>query len=222
MVALFVLLTIVVFLLLDGIVLWARRHRGAESAAAVVRNPLEELLPEPEVPGGVFLSPSHLWVGLQSSGAARIGLDPLLRAALGPPDRVDVPPAGTRVRRGEPLFSARWGTRSILFHSPAEGMVQSPPPAAADEVEEGWVLNLQPAHANNDLKQLPLAEEARQWFSQEWARLRDFAAARSLQASPTMVLPDGGAPAPGWLALEPDDTWDRFVESFLGRDSGGH
>ena len=222
MVALFVLLTIVAFLLADAVVLWVHRRRAVEPLASpVAHHLLADLLPEPELPGGVFLSPSHLWVGLQASGDVRIGLDPLVRATLGAPDRVDLPAIGSTVHKGGPLFSARWGTRSVLFHSPADGQVLQGVPATAVFSEDSYVLSLQPAHAQRDLKTLPLAEDARRWFSEEWSRFRDFVAARSLQASPVMALPDGGKPAPGWLQSEPDETWDHFVESFLNQTEAG-
>lgn len=221
MVALFVILTIVAFLLLDALVLWTRRHRAAALAPATSIHPLAELLPEPELPGGVFLSPAHLWVGLLPAGLARVGLDPLIRAVLGKPDRVAAPTPGTRVQRGDPLFSARWGSRSILFRSPLAGTVQA---AAADSApldEEGWVLTVEPAHAKTDLGLLPLAEEARRWFAQEWSRLREFITVQSLQAAPATLMPDGGSPAEGWMRHEPEATWDKFVESFLtGKDKG--
>jgi hypothetical protein len=218
MVALFVVVTIVAFLLADAVVLWVRRRRAFEPAGEAV--PLRELLPEPDLPGGVFLSPNHLWVGLLPAGQARIGFDPLVLAAMGNPDRVDGPRPGAQVKRGDPLFSAHWGTRSVLFASPMDGTVQSACPPAGILDEEGWVVTVEPAHAGTDLGLLPLAEGARQWFAQEWGRLRDFVAAQSLQAVPAMSLPDGGSPAPGWLKLEPDGVWDRFVESFLVQREG--
>lgn len=211
MVALFVLLTIVAFLLADAIVLRVRRRAAAASAGAVPPD-LRELLPQPALPGGVFLSPSHLWVGLMPEGEARVGFDPLVRAALGRPDAIDAPAPGLRVRKGEPLFSARFGRRSVLFPAPLDGTVRS---AEEGADADGWVLTLEPAHAHRDLKALPLAEEARNWFSREWERLREFVGARSVQAAPAFAMPDGGAPLEGWLRLEADEAWDGFVNGFL-------
>ena len=210
MVALFVILTIVAFLIADGIVQWASR-RKAVAAASIATAPslLEEILPEPAVPGGVFLTPSHLMVGLVPSGQARIALDALVRAAFGEPDAVEAPVPGTRVRKGQPLFTARWGNRTVVFHSPLDGTVTT---AAGDEAN-GWLLAVDAARARQDLGSLPMAEEARRWFSQEWARLREFAAAA--MPAPAMALPDGGKPMAGWMRHEPDTVWDGFVDSFL-------
>jgi hypothetical protein len=218
MVALFVILTIIAFLLADAVVLWVRKHREAATAVEASQ-PWRDILPEPALPGGVFLSPAHLWVGLVPSGQARIGLDPLVLAAMGRPDRIDGPVPGVRVRKGEPLFSAHWGSRSILFRAPIEGIVQA---GALAGDPEGAVLTMEPAHAASDLKALPLAETARQWFSQEWARLRDFVAAQTIEAAPAMAMPDGGTPASGWLKQESDATWDRFVASFLTEEQNAH
>jgi glycine cleavage system H lipoate-binding protein len=178
-------------------------------------HPLADMLPEPELPGGIFLAPSHLWVSLMAAGQARVGLDPLIRAAMGEPDRVESPVQGTHLRKGDVLFSARWGERSVAFRSPIEGTVQSAGSASGTMDSEGWVMTLQPAGAQRDLGLLPMAEEARRWFSQEWARLRDFVAAQSLQVAPAGVAADGGRPVEGWMRHEPEPAWDQFVESFL-------
>jgi hypothetical protein len=211
MVALFVILTIVAFLAVDAIVQWASRRKAVASASIMPSvNLLSEILPEPELPGGVFLTPSHLMVGLVPSGQARLALDALVRSAFGEPDAVETPVSGTRVRKGQPLFTARWGSRTVVFHSPLDGTVSSP---VGDEAN-GWLLAIDPVQARQDLGALPMAEEARRWFSQEWARLRDFVAAEAMPA-PAMALPDGGKPMAGWMRHEPDPVWDGFVNSFL-------
>lgn len=217
MVALFVLLTIVAFLLADAVVLWVRRRRAVVESAQDALADLRDLLPEPALPGGVFLSPSHLWVGLMPAGEARVGLDPMVQAVLGQPDQIDTPAPGTHVRKGEPLFSARFGRRTVLFPAPLEGRVQA---ASPESEADGWVLAMEPAHAQSDLRAFPLAEEAKRWFSEEWARLREFVAARAMQASPALAMPDGGSPMEGWLRLEPDDAWDSFLEGFLRLEAG--
>ncbi len=163
----------------------------------------------------IRLTPAHLWVSLMPSGQARVGLDPLVRAAMGEPDTIDAPVSGTRVRKGQALFSARWGGRSVMFPSPVEGTVQAACPTDGGLDNDAWVLTLQPEHAKSDLDTLPLAEEAVRWFAGEWERLRAFVAGGGLQAVPAMAMPDGGKPAPGWMKLEPDETWDRFVDTFL-------
>jgi hypothetical protein len=211
MVALFVILTIVAFLVADGVVHWVSRRKAVASPAAMAPvNLLAEILPEPEVPGGVFLTPSHLMVGLIPSGQVRIALDALVRSAFGEPDVVEAPVSGTRVRKGQPLFTARWGERIVVFRSPLDGTVV---PSMGDEAG-GWLLSIEPVRARQDLGALPMAEEARRWFSQEWSRLRDFVAAEAMPA-PAMALPDGGKPVAGWMRHEPDSVWDGFVESFL-------
>jgi hypothetical protein len=213
MVALFVILTIVAFLVADGIVQWVGRRRAAHAAATpATTGLLAEILPEPSLPGGVFLTPSHLMVGVVPSGQARIALDALVRAAFGEPDAIEAPVHGTRVRKAQPLFTARWGQRTVVFHSPLDGTVV---PTSGEE-PDGWILSVEPAQARRDLGSLPMAEDARRWFSQEWSRLREFVAA-SAGPSPAaaMALPDGGKPVVGWMRHESDRIWDGFVESFL-------
>lgn len=212
MVALFVVLTIVAFLVADAIILAVKRRRAEAVEPKAAPSPLAELLPEPDLPKGVFLAPSHLWVGLLPSGEARLGLDALVRSVLGEPDAIEAPVDGTRVKKGEPLFVARWGKRSVVFRAPLQGTVLAS--SQQSEGSEGWLVRLSPTHAWADLSAFPMAEEAKRWFSREWARVREFAGAHAMPAAVT-ALPDGGTPVPGWLQGEPDVTWDGFVEAFL-------
>lgn len=215
MVALFVILTIVAFLLADAVLLWTRRRRESSAHQPVPARSIAELIPQPDLPGGVFLSPAHLWVGLMPAGLARIGFDPLVRSVLGTPDSVEVPPPGTKLAKGDALFAAKWGSRSVLFRSPVNGVVQAGCPASGALDEEGWIVTIEPSQAKADLGILPMAEEAKNWFAQEWNRLTDFVVAQSLRTSPAMVMPDGGRPVSGWMRHEPDPTWDSFVQAFL-------
>jgi glycine cleavage system H lipoate-binding protein len=212
MVALFVVLTIVAFLVADAIILAVKRRRAAAFEPTTAASPLAELLPEPAMPSGVFLAPSHMWVGLLPSGEARLGLDALVRSVLGEPDSIDALADGTKVRKGEPLFVGRWGKRSVVFHAPLDGTVLST--SQQSEGAEGWLVRLNPSHAWADLSVFPMAEEAKRWFSREWARVREFVGTHAMPAAVT-ALPDGGTPMPGWLQREPDATWDGFVDAFL-------
>jgi len=191
---------------------WWLRRRGLADAVGTGHDLPADFLPQPRLPEGAHLTVSHLWITSGAPGEVRIGLDPLVEESLGPPDWIDVPATGGGVRRGGPLFSARWGHRSVLFISPLDGTVRPAGTGAGDRL---YVLTVQLAHGEGDLAPLPSAEAAERWFGREWSRLREFVALRALRDSTVLALPDGGRPARGWLAGEPDETWDRFVDSFL-------
>lgn len=116
MVALFVILTIVVALAVDSVVL-ARQRRTAEVAAPL---PIVAMkVPQP--PQGVFLDTAHTWLRITSDGRLRVGIDDFLAEAVGPVDKVEVPPQGTTIERGSPLFT--------LFVKGRRLVVPPPPPA---------------------------------------------------------------------------------------------
>ena len=61
------------------------------------------------VPGGIYVSPEHTWVGIDITGEARIGLDDFALKSLEDIKDIEFPAQGSQVRKGEPLFSLRRG-----------------------------------------------------------------------------------------------------------------
>lgn len=142
MVPVLVLLVFVGFIVADVIIqsAEARRLRAARSLEPEAR-PALATLGAVTAPAGLFLDAGHTWLGLEPSGLARVGVDDLARRALGRLDAVDLPEPGTRVRRGETLFSVRQGDRVAAFAAPVDGVV---------------------AAVNDDLRGAPEAVEADQ------------------------------------------------------------
>ena len=224
MVALFVVLTIVVCLAADAVVQWRRSRLEKESRQLADHLTPAYAFDELSTPADVFLDEGHTWSQVAPSGRVDIGLDGFAQRLIGRVDAVDLPEVGKKVRRGDVLFAVRQNNRRAPFASPVDGVVTTvdedlawhPELIQSDPYRAGWVCSLDPQNLSQNLKQLRIAEEARNWLKTEVRRFQDFFAARPLDNTQLgQVLQDGGQPTGGVLEFMDGDTWSQFVEVFL-------
>ncbi len=227
MVAFFVVFTFVAFILADGVVQWIevrREEKRGGAGRATLRPALA--LEGISIPGGIFVDSGHTWVGLDATGRARVGMDRFVQKALGRIDRIDLPEEGKVVRRGDELFALGQGARRAVLTSPIDGVVGKVNRSLAGDPEvlemdpylKGWVCTLNPSNLAEDLRQLSIAGEAKEWLKREARRFQDFIAGRPL-AHPEMgsLMADGGEVAEGVLESMDEETWQLFAREFLGR-----
>ena len=48
------------------------------------------------VPAGIFISPSHSWIGLKMNGIVQVGIDDFAQKILGPIEEIELPKAGAK------------------------------------------------------------------------------------------------------------------------------
>ncbi len=224
MVALFVILTILVCVGVDGIV---QVRKGRKER--VSRNLADELVPVEafanlSAPANLFLDTGHTWIEVKPSGAANIGLDGFAQKLIGRIDDVVLPEVGKEINRGDVLFAVKQDNRRAAFASPIDGIVTSvdkelpwhPEMIQSDPYKEGWVCSLKPKNLAKNLKQLLAADEANDWLKTEARRFQGFFAAQQLENMQLgHVLQDGGQLTGGVLEFADDGTWKQFNEMFL-------
>ena len=217
MVALFVILTIVVALAVDSVVL-ARQRRTAEVAAPL---PIVAMkVPQP--PQGVFLDRAHTWLRITSDGRLRVGIDDFLAEAVGAVDKVEVPPQGTTVERGAPLFTLFVKGRRLVVPSPASGTVMSandkalrdPSTLAKDPYGAGWVASIWTRDHHAAISPLRIGAAATHFLRDELHRLADFMVPSQTTAR-VPVMADGGLPGKGAAASLDDEAWETFAREFV-------
>ena len=217
MVAIFVVLFVVLAMTIDALV---RRNKPAVALAMVRR--------EIPLPGGLFLDAGHTWTALDPSGRIRVGMDDLVRAAIGHADKVELPEPGTEVLQGQPLFTIISGGRRATITAPMDGivrsvnsvLVESPGAIGRDPYHRGWICSLSPKNLGASLRNLKVAEEAVAWLHNERERLDGFIASQAWRAVvPGSVMPDGGKPADGVLNYLDDEAWAAFGHEFLAHPS---
>lgn len=217
MVALFVLSTIVLFLLVDLVVIYARRRKMAQlevPASAVAQG-----LQPHGVPAGLFIHPSHLWVTVDPKGSVRVGLDELAQRLMGPLEVVRFPSVGRRIARGETLFSVQVGDVEVPIASPISGTLQATqvPEGASTLNPESWLCAIEPERLGEEIRPMRIAEQAAAWMTSEFHRLREML--HTLQLRPAMTLPDGGELASGLLQILSPKDRDTVVQEFIRREA---
>ena len=218
MVAIFVVLFVLLALVIDSIV---RRMEPAVVLAVRREIPL---------PGGLFLDSGHTWAALEPSGRIRVGMDDLVRAAIGKADSIELPEPGKEVRRGDPLFSLVRGGRRVVLNAPLDGVVRAVNPDLAesasalehDPYRKGWICALSPASLGTALKNFRIAADANDWLHRERGRFDDFVTARAWASTvPGVAMADGGKPADGILDHLHDEAWTAFGREFLAAPGAG-
>jgi glycine cleavage system H lipoate-binding protein len=108
------------------------------------------------------------------------GLDDFARKALKSVERVDLPVVGTRVRRGELLFTVRRGDAAVRILAPLSGEVtqvneelkHAPRLLVESPYDRGWACLLRPSDLAADLAGLRIGKPVVAWYQDEIARLR--------------------------------------------------
>jgi len=172
----------------------------------------------------VALDEGHGWTRVEE-GELVVGADDLVQTALGPVDEVDLPPPGTRVRRGEPLFRLRHADRTVEIRSPVTGTVSRTNPQLATEPElinqapftRGWAVRVksEDGSARRQRRSLLRGGRAKAWMRNDVDRLLAI-----LVGTPDGVpsLPDGGVLVEEVYRHIDDATWRRVNASFFGME----
>jgi glycine cleavage system H protein len=215
MVALFVALMFIGFVLVDLVVQALQARQPAVSTAADVPW---------NVPKGFYLSEGHTWFRPDSSVGLRVGADALVARALGAVEKVVLPKLGEPVKAGQPLFQLQYHGSELRIPSSITGHVAAlnpglgkrPELVAQDPYGSGWICAITPTQSDDGSGGMRSGEKATAWLEQEFHRFREFL---SLQVSPDPALsasyPDGGLPAVGSLTHLGRGGWRAFEAGFL-------
>lgn len=135
------------------------------------------------VPGGLYVSPEHTWVGIGVTGEARIGLDDLALKTLGPLEEIEFPTKSSLVAKGDPLFVARRGDQRLTFPSPLSGRISKanhdlsfhPEMLPNRPASLGWICAIDPGNLSAELAQMRIGADAIEWYEKEilelWSQL---------------------------------------------------
>ncbi len=221
MTPLFVVATILLFLGIDWLV---QRGQAKKRASAAPSLQFQGATPYPlRTPEGIFFSKSHTWVSLFPSGKVRIGVDDFVANLLERAEVTLVREQGGHVKKGEPLLVLSENGQALTVRSPISGEIvsvnekleETPGLRHADLFSDGWAYTILPTRPE-ELRNLLIGSETRNWMSRELSRLRDFfAGAVANGVLAPAALQDGGPPAPGALLHLGPEIWKRFETQFL-------
>jgi CheY-like chemotaxis protein len=172
---------------------------------------------EVNVPAGVFVSNAHSWVGLHMNGLVRLGIDDFTQKTIGRIDAVDLPAKGAEIRRGETLFTLRYGNHRLAVPSPVSGKVATVNGELRDRPELiklkpyqlGWVCTMDPVQLTEELRDLRIGADAVSWYRGEIHRygemIREALRAREGEGKSVRTAKDAGFD---------DVTWEVFERAF--------
>jgi glycine cleavage system H lipoate-binding protein len=214
MVALFVVLTFILFILIDFLVLKAQgKKHPAFSTVKVFDSGFM-------YPGDIYLSTGHTWLKMLKEGFVRIGVDEFIQKALAGIKFITLLTEGTRVQKGDILFSAVSGDKMVNFYAPVSGTIKKVNTAmenrGIDDPYKNWVVSIQPENINADLKGMKFSESATNWLAEEYARLKDFLSFHTNEmAVAGTTIHDGGNIMEGVVTSLNTNSIKEFENQFL-------
>jgi CheY-like chemotaxis protein len=130
------------------------------------------------VPGGLFVSPEHIWLQVETSGEIRVGLDDFVHKILGPFDEIEFPEKGKAVVSGQPLFTVKQGGRLMTFASPVNGKVSKLNEELIYHLDAiavrphllGWICCLKVLNLAESLPKLRIGIDSLPWYKEEIER----------------------------------------------------
>ncbi|MDD5544911.1 MAG: glycine cleavage system protein H [Acidobacteriia bacterium] len=228
MVAIFVVLTIIVFLLIDYAV---QRFQARSAAAQPPQGTPEQSQPtillSPDsivVPSTLLFHRGHTWLKFMTSMQARAGLDDFAQKVFGQIEGLQFPRVGEHISQGHPLFQVRIGKHKLFLPAPISGVVTrlNPDLAAHPEIihsspfDAGWVCEITPSETAQGMEELLSGPDAVQWELHEMNKLQRFLAGR--QAALPKVSQRELLLSRSWTSDCARHEMNEFSKSFLGVD----
>jgi glycine cleavage system H protein len=121
---------------------------------------------------------SHTWALIQKA-AVPIGIDEFAQRFVGAIDRIDAPRPGAEIKKGEPLWTLRFGNRTVTQRSPISGrvshvnieIVRDPRLAGQLPMDQAWIVKIVPQSLQQELPGLLNRNDFKRWNDRMRARL---------------------------------------------------
>jgi glycine cleavage system H lipoate-binding protein len=193
------------------------RLRGAGVRAARPRGKAVRVQPWFSLADGYRFHQGHSWVAAKDGDVVTVGVDDFAAKALGAPDALELPAAGSALSQGSPAWRVRVGERVLPMLSPVEGevvavnpaVVESPRLLADEPYGAGWLLKVRVDHRPWP-RNLFSGSLAAAWMQYTVERLRQLQA-----GSLGVVMPDGGTPVRGFARALSEEEWDALAREFF-------
>lgn len=222
MVALFVVLMFIFFILIDFIVLRAeKKTHPAFSPSSYLAGRLVFDLSTLMVPADIFISKGHTWAKKNEYGLIKIGVDDFVIKSLGNFSVSNIADPGTNVKKGDVIFEGISNGNNVKFRSPVDGEVKFTNPNIVgklihDPYGDDWsILMLAPEYEISKY-QLYSGDAVKTWMKKEFRRLREFLGAHTVKPELAGVtMQDGGNIVEGALSMVSSEGIKDFENEFL-------
>jgi glycine cleavage system H lipoate-binding protein len=170
---------------------------------------------------GYSFHQGHTWAAHEDGEIVTVGLDDFAGKLLGVPDAIDLPAIGQRLRQGEKGWHVSLAGKSVGMVSPVDGKVVAVNSAVLDDpslattrpYQDGWLLKVRVPNWRTSMRNLLQGNLAVSWMRETVERLRRMPAGEL-----GVVMPDGGAPVPGFGRQLDPEHWDDVARDFFLTD----
>jgi glycine cleavage system H protein len=220
MTVLFVLLTFLVFIVLDYF-LNRRKALNTVMVQAPAIAPAQmggDYVDGFLVPATLGYHAGHSWLVRERKNVVRVGADEFAAALAGKLEKIELPKPGQWVRQGQKIISFfRDGQRTEMV-SPTEGEVMeinsevlnNPALLRQDPYGKGWLVSVHVPDEESTARNLVPNVLVRQWMREAVERL--YSRQPALAGA---VAADGGRPAEDLLSALPDSDWKGVTAEFF-------
>ncbi len=170
------------------------------------------------IPQGYYLHKGHAWVKIEEGSTVRIGLDDFALRLLGPLENIEAPLVGKQMKRNTSQIMLKRGDKSAGVLSPVSGVVTDVNPRLREEgslannnpYTDGWVLRLHSEGLRNELKDLYIGSESKEFMEKEISHLYDI-----IEETGGLLNTDGGYLGEDIYGNMPQIGWERLTRLFL-------
>lgn len=194
------------------------RYVHGEAAPARVRAWSGQLSEWFRMPDWMMFHRGHGWARVDGARVLAVGMNDFAQQLIGPIEGIDLPPAGTELKRGSRGWSIRAGGKSIDMLSPVDGTVIAANPNVrrqadlvnADPYGRGWLLKVKVPRVKEATRDLLSGKAALAWINNVSEELT---AAMTPQLG--HLAQDGGLPIHGIARGIDEAHWDEIARCFL-------
>ena len=224
MVMTLVILTFVVFVLLDRFVFSKRFSVEPAAERALSR---AEALPAMAglVPAGIYLQPTFTWSRLGGAGEVFVGVHPMLLGLAGEGCSFELRRVGEEVDRGDPLVGIARAGRHLTVRAPFAGRVEAvnlrmgggAPWRGLQADDGGWLYRIRAEHVADAVSRWLSGERAAEWARRRYDELRAYLHDAAMHGHLGTVMADGGELPVGILGELDASVWAGLEDRFLSR-----
>ena len=171
-----------------------------------------------KIPQGYYIHKGHAWVKIEEKQTVRIGLDDFALRLLGPLDRIESPLTGKQMKQNSSQIVLKRGGRKADLLSPVSGVVTDVNPRIREDgslanknpYTDGWLVRLHSENLRNELKDLYIGPETKEFMEKEVGLLYDV-----IEESGGLLNTDGGYLGEDIYGKMPQIGWEKLTGLFL-------
>jgi glycine cleavage system H protein len=176
-----------------------------------------------QIKGSLFYHQHHCWAKVENPDEVRIGIDGILAQLVAKIKTVVLPKEGDEVKQGQCFAHLIQERHIVPLISPLSGSVLSinnglkkyPELVGSDPWEGGWLITIQPANLETDVRVLLYGRRAMEWYQKREQEVSTAGAALLNQSDPCLgpTMQDGGERVNCLASVLPSEQYYQILES---------